>query len=84
MKWINVKDRLPEDYARVIAYGYDHPDTDWWRDKRKLDVDFCIFNEPCSNDSKYTFTLLYDHCCGSSDLLHDVTHWMPLPDNPTE
>ncbi len=70
MKWINVKDRLPEDclYYLILIPEDDQvrvaqwvPETKIWQEKQ-------------------------NECCGCQDyyLPNQISHWMPLPEDPDD
>lgn len=67
LKWVSVKDRLPEVCHQVLGYGLEpeniHDDG--------LPYKTAIF------DGKQWVT---DHFCESSFVT--VTHWLPLPEEP--
>lgn len=71
MEWISVKDRLPEDEQRVIAYC------------QKVKKYFVGFAER----SHYSDKVHWWHEGAKGGLYSatsKVTHWMPLPEPPKE
>jgi hypothetical protein len=69
MKWISVKDRLPEYYTNVLVYctsqfysGY-FKSTAWRANDGGKDI--------------WTIT-------ASDNIIDNVTHWMPLPQPPKQ
>ena len=71
-KWISVKDRLPEAFQCVIVHVRH---TKKWRDK-ELDPSkwWRAVEEDCWSGVGW---------CGNADEdIHEVTHWMPLPEPP--
>ena len=68
-KWISVKDRKPEGVVLVANFA---PGTDGYK---KMDV-ADVFD---AGNSDITFYLL-----NGFDVEYNVTHWMPIPDDPPE
>lgn len=79
MKWISVKDRLPDDYERVLVCLRDGgfiTEKDRIEIATFLEGEFyihIIYRDGTNND---LFTIPY--CVGR------VTHWMPLPETPKD
>lgn len=71
MEWISVKDRLPEDYEKVIAYC------------NKTNKYFVGFARK-SSYSGDTYWLLVGASGAVYYVKSKVTHWMPLPEPPKE
>ena len=76
MKWISVKDRMPEYNTEVLLYystdivqGF-LDKNDYWYGSR--DVRDCM-NDGWVEDSKF---------CRRGGPFDYVTHWMPLPEPP--
>jgi hypothetical protein len=76
MKWISVKDRLPEKYKKVIVTNGKqvclHYKQSGWNFKGSEGDD--LFPLSCEQSESWY--------CGIEE--GDVTHWMPLPDTPNE
>ena len=73
-KWISVEERLPEPFQCVIVHVRH---TKKWRDK-ELDPSkwWRVVEEDCWSGVNW---------CGNADEdIHEVTHWMPLPEPPKE
>lgn len=78
MKWINVKDRLPEDshplksYLIVVKWRDENISDNQWKSYTTTG----IFNE-------HQGLFLTDEECLIEESPNDVvTHWMPLPEPP--
>jgi len=69
MKWVSVKDRLPEDNQSVLVYG-GYIDTEPQYQIPSIDVGYYDSRKDRWNKNS---------CCNISA---EVTHWMPLPENP--
>ena len=65
-EWISVKDRLPDEDCIVDVWMPEYDDTY----KRVPDVQY--------NARQKIFYIEYDFI----DITNDVTHWMPLPEQP--
>lgn len=83
MNWISVKDKLPEDGERVLAYGihyclddedYAHYELD--ANSQDATLELCCF----SINEEYAWWIYNVHCCVEG--LQNVTHWMPIPKEP--
>lgn len=78
MKWISVKDKLPEQSGRYLIYDGDGHMYD------------CEFDECIGDNGEFGFWQAhYDpYTLGyvDSDWItnENVTHWMPLPEDPEE
>lgn len=59
MKWISVKERLPEHFSSVLVFGQSIRTCALYEDG----IFYCDFRLPKHED---------------------ITHWMPLPEPPTE
>lgn len=82
MKWISVKDRLPNKDMSVLAYNtgisiyswgfqrHKYIDIEFWHNKDKM---FCL----CVQDWTTGFFRKVRH-------VNKITHWMPLPKPPKE
>lgn len=78
MKWINVKDRLPQVYTskkkpftRVLA-------TDG---KKIWDARYRFLIEA---EDIHGFFHTFCPFCLDGETLHKITHWMPLPEAPSD
>ena len=77
VKWISVKDRLPEvvdSYLVVVKCKYD------WENEYSIDTDVATYNpyeKAYIDDCWNTYNDWYE----GQQYLH-VTHWMPLPEPP--
>lgn len=74
-QWIDVKDRAPEKYSRVVIY--------------KLDVAMICYGLAIFNGKDFLFDASLISNEKAFDLLSDkpiggVTHWQPLPEPPTK
>lgn len=74
VKWISVKDRLPEDDGKYMV---------WY----KGELDICEFDVE-SQTFGYTYDdydEMYSHLvCWDDGMDKDITHWMPLPEPPKD
>ena len=68
MKWISVKDRLPEVKQRVLLFTEGEAIEGWLTDVEGVHWYFI------------TLSIHGCGCCGEDD--DEVTHWMPLPEPP--
>ena len=76
MEWISVKDRLPEipkgrhAVSVIVAEWYDN----------KYDVCCCMFRKG------YFYDLGWGQDCTTKwyPIVMPITHWMPMPDPPSE
>ena len=69
MNWINVKDKLPNKYTRVLV-------TDGKQICLHYKQSLCIFEDERGHDLYCSCSLNHDRC----DFLEgDITHWMALP-----
>lgn len=66
MRWISVKDRLPEEGVEVLTF--------WEGLNCKYNLDYIVLFSEAPNGYVWACTL-YDEC-------NKVTHWMPLPPPP--
>ena len=75
MKWISVKERLPELNQRVLVYIPRWRNDCWevsFRDKDKNGEWYKEFVSDCCD----TFDSYYND--------NEITHWMPLPEPPKD
>lgn len=78
MKWISVKDRLPEEKTYVLVYVKYLASVDF-----KCNVRHGWLKHPAGVKSEYNF--IVPHQEGSEfKYAWEVTHWMPLPPPPKE
>lgn len=72
-KWISVEERLPEEHQKVdvlIDWDLRYTDAEYYDNNfYGLEQDFDV------DDCGYG-------CFKNTDLMHDITHWMPLPEPP--
>lgn len=83
-QWINVKDKLPEMTEEVTEVDGDREYTLWYENKPVLVFDKTIYDE---NSRMQTAVLTDDGdwlTTFDEKRLENVTHWMPLPDEPKE
>jgi len=73
-KWVSVEDRLPEFDTEVLVYQ-----PNW---KGQL-VTVAVFEGTDSSGYKFQFDLT-NAMVHQADARYSVTHWMPLPEAPTE
>jgi hypothetical protein len=68
MKWISVKERLPEEDQQVLVYSEDYPmEVMWFRNNK-----FNEYYEDLDIKKDYNFEI------------EEVTHWMPIPEPPKD
>ena len=68
MEWISVMDRLPEDYGVCLVYG-----------RLKVCTGKTIYQAQYIKKAQHSWkTIVFE----SQPL--DITHWMPLPEPPTD
>lgn len=82
--WISTKDELPEMTEEVTEVNGDREYTLWYESKPVLVFDKTIYDETgrkqtavLTDDSSWLTTF-------DEKRLENVTHWMPLPDDPQE
>lgn len=68
-EWISVNDRLPEVGVPVLAF-----------DSSKVYVALL----PACDEYCEHWTVTEDYCCSCLGCTGVVTHWMPLPEPPSE
>lgn len=74
MKWISVKDRKPRIDENVLA-------TDGCLVTRVQYIERLKFN----STEKCSYWMFFSSGCGCCDTyLENVTHWMPLPELPSD
>lgn len=84
-EWISVKDRLPEEEKDVLilvketdnTFGTGHPDVYYWQFVGWM-IDGCWETVYCHGNR----AIAEENARGGS--VHEVTHWMPLPEPPKE
>lgn len=70
-KWISVEERLPEPYQHVIVHVRH---TEKWRGKAKPEDCWHVVEEDCWLGDGWD--------CNADEDIHEITHWMPLPEPP--
>jgi len=70
MKWINVKERKPEIGQKCIFYSSRSDGEDWGWSIGYYISERKIIDIPPN--------------CGCTGVEYDYTHWMPLPEKPSE
>jgi hypothetical protein len=73
MEWISVKERLPEEHKKVIAYGQPKNDCSCNPSWRVMEASY-------QGNDQYELGWVY----GEYDCQQEVTHWMPLPKTPKD
>lgn len=68
MNWISVKEKLPEERQRVIIFGCAQCYT--------------CNPKPIAREGRYSFEEGF--VFGEYDCSCDVTHWMPMPEDPKD
>lgn len=77
MKWISVKDKIPENDCICIVCHFTLGKT-----KAVSCVETAVF---LKKENRFKLSITINTNSGIVAInLHDVTHWMPLPKNPTE
>ena len=76
MEWINTKDRLPEHFKWVLV---------WWPSGGDDDTSVSIGWRCPGFDPKGSSEIwdVAGATCGYEKYQDQITHWMPLPDSPT-
>jgi hypothetical protein len=77
MKWISVKNRLPEESVSVLGFGFSGSSSDENRSVKCLIVSCHSFYK----DEKHWRVECQCYEIGG-ELGFEVTHWMPLPEAP--
>nr|DAL93005.1 MAG TPA: Protein of unknown function (DUF551) [Caudoviricetes sp.] len=82
--WTNVKDKLPEMTEEVTEVDGDRECTLWYESKPVLVFDETVYDET----SRMQTAVLTDDgdwlTTFDEKRLENVTHWMPLPDEPED
>lgn len=82
--WISVKDKLPEMTEEVTEVDGDREYTLWYESKPVLVFDETVYDET----SRMQTAVLTDDgdwlTTFDEKRLENVTHWMPLPDEPKD
>lgn len=74
MKWISVKDSLPEDEQHVIGFCSTGNNP-------VLHVEPLLYQTYVKGDPSWAYLFAYNE---GYDYATRVTHWMPLPDAPID
>ena len=72
-KWISVKERMPEPYQHVIVHVRH---TEKWRNGAKPEEQWHVVEEDCWLGNGWD--------CNADEDIHEITHWMPMPEQPKE
>lgn len=72
-KWIKCSDRLPENGDRVLTFSQNYLDGDY------ASCIFCLGKNRDNMDCEIWFDTN-----DSNKSFNDITHWMPLPDPPSD
>ena len=72
-KWISVKDRMPDAFQPVIVHVRH---TEKWRNTMLTDLPWHVVEEDIWLGDKWSNN--------ADDDIHEVTHWMPMPEPPKE
>jgi hypothetical protein len=75
MKWISIKDQLPEPNVSVLFFGHRIAPVRNEHSSKVISTGYCWKHVR----SKEIF---FELDCDDRD--YDVTHWMPLPEYPEE
>lgn len=67
MKWISVKERLPEKYGDYLTLPV------YRKDRESYTSQFHVHNQTWTKEDENAY-----------DYKVEITHWMPLPEPPTE
>ena len=81
MKLISVKEKLPDNEQRIMAYGQDARDANSYKGNDN-NLEWVIRECEYSSDSDQYPWIYNSHCC--IEILVNVTHWMMLPQPPRE
>ena len=76
MEWISVEDRLPDKDGKYIVYQE-------WLYGNKIEITYwtCNYNGFEEHLKGKSMWYNYDSEWGDYEM-DDITHWMPLPENP--
>ena len=77
MKWISVKDQLPEIDAWVLVYCDDMSNT--YHVTKLYDENKYYRDKARTRKDKYPPSLVWS---SDESYIEEVTHWMPLPQKP--
>ncbi len=81
MKWIKYSDQMPAEKQSFLGYGQRFSDScgdeDEYSKRYVIEICYARKNE---NENKYPYEW---NCCGTNYLIN-VSHWMPLPEEPQE
>ena len=72
-RWISVKDRMPNPYQHVIVHVRH---TEKWRENAAPSEQWNVVEEDCWLGDGWEVN--------ADDDIHEITHWMPLPEPPKE
>lgn len=82
-QWINVKDRLPELKEQVLVYGRASMQRIRLVQPAVLKKNYSYAHNPLASEFEWEGFDIIGHD-GEVDDVVEVTHWMPLPNPPTE
>lgn len=82
MKWISVKDRMPEPETEVLAYAREFISDDF-------EIIKCFYYDRFEIKGRKPQYNFHESCnCSGYDFdkmkISGVTHWMPLPPSPED
>ena len=91
MEWISIKDKLPQDGQRVIAFIPENyvptPGDPREVELKPLKVLTFIRNFYGNHKPKHKNSLSNDFWSGeglSNHFFQEITHWMPMPNSPKQ
>lgn len=79
-KWISIKDALPEKQTPVLVYV--PPYSDEYEDEEYIGYVGLAYYTYSANGGYWAGT--DGNVYGAIGIIHNPTHWMPLPESPRE